>query len=329
MANYHEQSPRPDQQPEKPLTLKKFEYKWNQDKFACVGLDSKYSMIPYFLKEGRSVGEAMWNFNNKIAKSTHDIAGSYKLNIAFYEAEGSQGMFALGNTIYDIRDMDPSMPVIVDAKRADVENTSREYAKLLFKDLVADAVTLSPYMGSSLIQGGERKLGSLEPFLSQKDKMSFVLCRTSNDDAGEFQDLPIALNELSNDYKRKFGNLGDLSEKIGSNVAPLYLVLAHKLARDWNVNGNVGLVVSPSEIGEVRLIRKVIGDMPILVPGVGVQGRGMLNVVRGGVDNKNQGFFINSSRQVIFSSENEDFAEAARDEVVKLTNTINSIRFAA
>lgn len=328
MANYHEQSPRPDQQPEKPHALKKFEYKWNQSKFACVGMDSKYELIPEMFKSGRSVGEAMLNFNSAILENTHDLVGAYKLNIAFYESHWGQGMFALGNTILNIRDEDPSMPVIIDAKRADVENTNQEYAKLLFKDLVADAVTLSPYMGSSLIKDGERKLGSLEPFLSQKDKMSFILCRTSNDDAGEFQDLPIALDHLSNDYKSKFGNLMDLSEKIGSNVAPLYLVLAHKLSRDWNVNGNVGLVVSPASIEEAGLIRKVVGDMPILVPGVGVQGRDIQNTVMGGADSRNQGFIMSASRSVIFASE-EDFAQAARSEVIKLSNAINRYRSAA
>ena len=322
-----EQAPRLDQEPHKPEALQGLEARWSEGKLVCVGLDSDYSKLPdQFKHHLRSRAQAL--FNQEIVRPTADLVCAYKPNIAFYEAEGREGLQALQDTINFIHADYPHIPVILDAKRADIGNTNLGYVEMAFEQFKADALTVSPYLGSSFLKEGERKLGSLSPFLEQRDKLIFVLCRTSNDDAGEFQDLPIALDGLSQEYKEKFGDLNDLADKIGSNVAPLYLVLAHKLARDWNVNGNVGLVVGATYPEELGQIRRVVGDMPILIPGLGAQDGEAEATVKAGKDSMNQGMVINSSRGIIFASRDEDYAQAARDATQKLHDQINQYRHA-
>ena len=323
----HEQPPRPDQEPHKPEVLQRLEARWSEGNLVCVGLDSDYSQLPEEFKTHlKSRTQAV--FNQAIVRATADSVCAYKPNMAFYEAEGEDGFQALKDTINFIHADYPEIPVILDAKRADIGNTNRGYARMAFEQLGADALTVSPYLGSSFLKNGERKLESLSPFLEQRDKLIFVLCRTSNPDAGEFQDLPVVLNGVSQEYKAKFGHLNDLAHKIDSNIAPLYLVLAHKLARDWNVNGNVGLVVGATYPEELGRIRRVVGDMPILIPGLGAQAGEAEATVKAGKDSRNQGMVINSSRGIIFASSGEDYAEAARAATQKLHDQINRYRLA-
>src|SRR3989344_8893157 len=203
MASTHEQPPRPDQEPPKSEFVAKLERRWSRGNFVCVGLDSDYSQLPEkFRHHLRSRAQAL--FNQEIVRATADLVCAYKPNIAFYEAEGKDGLQALQDTINFIHADYPEIPVILDAKRADIGNTNLGYVEMAFEQFKADALTVSPYLGSSFLKEGERKLGSLSPFLEQRDKLIFVLCRTSNDDAGEFQDLPIALDGLSQEYKEKF-----------------------------------------------------------------------------------------------------------------------------
>lgn len=329
MTSIREQPPNSDHEPQKPEALRLLEARWSEGNFVCVGLDSDYSQLPEKLKVHLLKSSAQTVFNQEIVRATADLACAYKPNMAFYEAEGEDGLQALKYTIDFIHADYPDIPVILDAKRGDIGNTNLGYVKAAFDGLRADAITVAPYLGSSMIKDGERKLGSLKPFLSQVGKLIFVLCRTSNEDAGEFQDLPVALNGLSAEYEAKFGDLGDLAEKIGSNIAPLYLVLAHKLARDWNVNGNVGLVVGATYPDEMAQIRRVVGDMPILVPGMGAQEGDARATVQAGMDSRKQGMVINSSRGIIFASSEEDYAQAARAATQKLHDQINQYRLAA
>ena len=149
---------------------------------------------------------------------------------------------------------------------------------------------------------------ALKPFLNRKDKGVIVLCRTSNPGAGEFQDLIV--DDCS---------YGD---------TPLFGMVAANVFRDWNEHGNVGLVVGATYPEELEKVRKTVGDMPILIPGVGAQGGDLEKAVRNGKDSNNQGMIINSSRGIIFASGGEDFAAAARRETQKLTNEINTHRLA-
>ena len=322
VPQHHDQDPT---LPHKPDALRKLESKWNQNTLVCVGLDTEYGRLPSSYNNSK-ITEGMYSFNRDIIDATSDLVCAYKPNLAFYESEAADGLEALEDTVGHIRELDPEIAIIIDGKRADIGNTNRGYARFLFDRLDADAITTSPYLGSSFIKDGERKLESLAPFLNEKDKLVFVLCRTSNPDAGEFQDLPIALKDLPAEYKAKFGDLTDLADKIESNVAPLYLVMAHKLARDWNQNGNVGLVVGATYPAEMAQIRKVVGDMPILMPGIGAQEAEARAAVRAGINSERTGIVVNASRSIIYASSGDNYDEAARAATQILKNQVNSYR---
>lgn len=209
---------------------------------------------------------------------------AYKPNTAFYEGQGVEGLVHLKNTIDYLKKSHPEIPIILDAKRGDIENTNQGYISFAFNYLGADALTLHPYMG--------RK--SLLPFFELKDKMFFILCRTSNDGASEFQDLTVG-------------------DKL------LYEIVAEKAAREWNTNDNCGLVVGATHPDEIRSVRKIVGDMPLLIPGIGAQGGDIEKTVRYGVDSQGENAIINASRSIIFS-------ENPKEEAIKLRDEINKFR---
>jgi len=246
----------------------------------CVGLDPDPAMMP----EGIGVFE----FNKAIIDATADLVCAYKPNIAFYEAMGSEGLEALKKT----RDYIPDeIPVIIDAKRGDIGNTARAYAKSLFEYYKFDAMTASPYLGHD----------SLEPFIEYRDRGVFILCRTSNKGAADFQSLPV-------------GNKG------GKKM--LYEVVAEKV-NEWNKHGNLGLVVGATYPEELKLIRERYPDMPLLLPGVGTQGGELGLVVKYGADKGKNRTIINSSRQIIYASKGKDFAAAAGKAARELCDRIN------
>ena len=249
----------------------------------CVGLDSDPEMVPD--------GISIFDFNRAIIEATADLVCAYKINLAFYEALGSQGLEVLKHTVKFIPD---GVPVIGDAKRADIGNTSRAYARAIFEWLNFDATTVSPYMG----------FDSLEPFLQYRDKGVFILCRTSNTGARDFQSL---ICQFEDDSR------------------PLFEIVARK-ASQWNTHGNVGLVIGATYPEELKLIRQSHPDMPILIPGVGAQGGDLALTVEYGASRNGEGAIINSSRQIIFASRGGDFAEAARREALALRDRINQYR---
>ncbi len=245
--------------------IDKLKTRWDEGKFVCVGLDS--SDLPLI---------------QKIVNDTSDLVCAYKINIAFFEAEGSVGWESLKKIVQHIHQNYPDIPVILDAKRGDIGNTNEAYVKAIFDDLAADAVTIHPYLGKE----------SLLPFLKRSDKGIFILVKTSNKGAGEFQDL-----------------------KVGGKS--LYQVVAQHV-KDWNENGNLAVVVGatyPKEIGEVR---KIVGDMPILVPGIGAQGGDLEGTIKNGLNSEKQGLIINSSRSIIF-------APNPREAALKLHSQIQEI----
>jgi orotidine-5'-phosphate decarboxylase len=243
-----------------------------------VGLDTDPERIPESVAPGASPAERVVEFNRRIVEATADLVAAYKPNAAFYEALGEEGFHALEETIATIREGAPAAAVILDAKRADIGSTNAGYVAAAFDRLGADAITVHPYLG------GE----ALQPFLAREEKLTFVLARTSNPGAGEFQDLV-------------------------ADGLPLYRHVARAVAGDWNAAGNCGLVVGATYPEEMRAVREdVPAGMPILVPGVGAQGGDVDAVVAANRDAGSNAFLIAASRSIAYASDGEDFAEAAR-----------------
>jgi orotidine-5'-phosphate decarboxylase len=257
----------------------------------CIGLDTDLRRIPTTVSPGGSPADRVVAFNSSIIEATGEVAAAYKPNIAFYEALGAEGFDALARTIHEVRSLAPGIPVIVDAKRGDIGSTNAGYVTAIFDELGADAVTVHPYLG------GE----ALGPFLERRDALIFVLARTSNPGAREFQDL-------------ECGGL------------PLYRHVARTVARDWNAHNNCGLVVGatyPAELAEIR--KDVPTSLPILIPGVGAQGGDLEAVIGAEVEGGSLSFLINVARSVLYASEGRDFAEAAGGEARRLHETIGSL----
>jgi len=278
------------------------EKQWARNHFVCVGPDSDYSKIPDIVKRAirdrfkeklvngpEQAAESIFKFNVEIVQATADIVCAYKPNIAFYESYGPDGITALRQTVGFIKAHAPEVPVILDAKRADIGNTNDEYVEMAFNVLGADAITIHPYLGQEAMQS----------FLDQKDKGIIVLCRTSNPGAGEFQDL-----------------------KVGVGREPIYQIVARRVAEHWNKNGNCAVVVGATYPEELREVREIVGDMPILIPGIGKQGGDLKKTIKAG----GREIIINLSRGVIFASNGPNFAQVAREEVVKLNELINQYR---
>lgn len=205
-----------------------------------------------------------FEFNKSIIDTTCDLVCAYKPNSAFYEAEGIKGLEALKNTVHYVHEKDSTVPVILDAKRGDIGNTNASYAKAIFDELEVDAVTVHPYLGKE----------SLQPFLDRADRGIIILVKTSNPGAGEFQDLEI-------------------------NGKPLYQIVAEHV-KSWNTNGNCGVVVGATFPEELKIVREIIGDMPILIPGVGTQG-GDVSSLKNGLNSQGNGIIVSSSRSIIFA----------------------------
>jgi orotidine-5'-phosphate decarboxylase len=249
-----------------------------QGRHLAVGLDTDPRRIPESVAPAAPPGERVVEFNRRIVEATADLACAYKPNAAFYEALGDDGFKALGETVAAIRAAAPDAAVVLDAKRADIGSTNLGYVTAAFDELGADAVTVHPYLG------GE----ALAPFLARSEKLVFVLARTSNPGAGEFQDLV-------------------------ADGAPLYRHVARAVAGDWNAAGNCGLVVGATYPEEMRAIREDIpATMPILIPGVGAQGGDVAATVAANVEAGSAAFLIAASRSIIYASKGEDFAAAAR-----------------
>jgi orotidine-5'-phosphate decarboxylase len=250
----------------------------------CLGLDPDPQLMP-------QVG--VFEFNKAIIDATLDIICAYKPNLAFYEALGIKGLTALQKTIKYIPG---NIPVIGDAKRSDIGHTARAYAKALFETLGFDAATVNPYLGYD----------SIEPFISYVDKAIFILCRTSNPGALDFQAVSY------------------WSGRAGDEQQPLFKLVAQK-AKEWNKNNNIGLVVGATYPQELKEIRQLCPEMTLLIPGIGAQGGDLASAVRYGVDDQNEKAIFSSSRQILYASKGGDFAHAARRAAEELRRQINSL----
>ncbi len=256
------------------------------DTLVCVGLDPDPARFPAVLAGD---ADAVFTFCRAIVDATADLACAFKPQIAHFAALRAED--ALERLIAHIHDAHPGVPVILDAKRGDIGSTAQRYVVEAFERYGADAVTLNPYLGRD----------SIQPFLDRADKGVILLCRTSNPGGADFQNL----------------DCGGL---------PLYQRVAGTIARDWNAHGNCALVTGatfPAELGQVR---RIVGDMPLLVPGIGAQGGDVEAVLREGADSAGAGLMISSSRAILYASAEADFADAARAATQALRQQIQRAR---
>ncbi len=299
----------------------------------CVGLDPDYfnKSFPQSIKDQfpDDPAAAILELNKQIISASNPLACAYKPQSSFYEEFGSRGLDALQDTISWINKTDPTIPVIWDGKRGDIGNTNKGYMKAA--DLLrADAITVNPYLGSAFFNdSGQIQLDTMKPFLERKDKGIIVLAKTSNIDGGEFQDLPVDLKNLTENYKKKFGDMNELREIVGRDIVPVYQILAYRISRYWNANGNCALVVGATYRDELAEVRKIIGDkMRILVPALGKSQGGRPEDLAKGFDSIKRGVIANVSRAIDFAVVNpgETFAQAVHREAANWRDAINAYR---
>ncbi|HET6546458.1 MAG TPA: orotidine-5'-phosphate decarboxylase [Rhodanobacteraceae bacterium] len=256
------------------------------DSLVCVGLDPEPSRFPPAVAGG---DDALFTFCREIVDATADLVCAFKPQIAHFAAVRAEN--ALERLIAHIHARHPGVPVILDAKRGDIGSTAEHYAAEAFDRYGADAVTVNPYLGRD----------SVQPFLDRADKGVVFLCRTSNPGARDLQDLDVAEGKL-------------------------YRHVARMVARDWNDNGNCMLVVGATCPGELADVRRTVGDMPLLVPGIGAQGGDIGTAVRNGRDSHGGGLVINSSRAILYAGNDDDYADAARTATRALRDAVNRCR---
>jgi orotidine-5'-phosphate decarboxylase len=252
---------------------------WRKSRsLVCVGLDPEMPKLPARFRERP---DGIFAFHKAIVDATHDIVCAYKPQYAHHAAYAA--IDQLHAIIDYIHDRYPSVPVILDAKRGDMGNTAMYLAQEAFEGFKADAVTVSPYLGTDAI----------EPFTKYTDRGTILLCRTSNPGASDLQELLI-------------------------DGEPLYMKVARLAATKWNANNNVSLVVGATAPKVIADVRQVVGDMPLLVPGVGAQGGDVAAAVAAGRDSNGAGLMISASRSVLYASNGDDFAHAARGTVEQM-----------
>lgn len=253
--------------------------------FLCIGLDVDLDKIPKHLL---ALDNPIFEFNKAIIDATHHLCVAYKPNIAFYEAYGLKGWQALKQTIDYINKNHPEIFTIADAKRGDIGNTATMYAKAFFDDLQFDSITVAPYMGKD----------SVEPFLDFKEKHTIMLALTSNEGAFDFQTLSIGNTTL---YQKVL-----------------------EVSKTWKNSQNLMYVVGATKTEYFKEIRKIVPNSFLLVPGIGAQGGSLNDVCKYGL-NDNVGLLINSSRAIIYASNQIDFAEKAQEEALKVQKEMEEI----
>ena len=254
----------------------------------CVGLDPAPEKLPLHLRE-RPIEQAFTEFCIAIIDATAAYACAFKPQIAYFAAHRAEA--ALETIIQYSRTHYPHIPVILDAKRGDIGSTAEQYAIEAFERYRADAVTVNPYMG----------FDSVQPYLAYPDKGVIILCRTSNAGGSDLQFLQV-------------GN------------TPLYQVVAHKVAHEWNTSGQCALVVGATFPNEIKEVREIVGDMPLLIPGIGAQGGDLAATMQAGQTSMGTGVMINSSRAIIYASTGEDFAQVAAQVARETQQAINALR---
>jgi orotidine-5'-phosphate decarboxylase len=262
----------------------------SQGSMLCVGFDPDPKRLPPAL-QGKP--EGIFEFCREIADATADLVCAFKPQFAYFASQRAEAQ--LEKLIKHLKEKYPHIPVILDSKRGDIGSTADHYALEAFERYGADAITVNPYMG----------FDTIEPYLKHAGKGVIVLCRTSNPGGSDLQFLNVSPDAL-----------------------PLYLHVAKLAAQQWNSSGQISLVVGATFPEEIAKVRAIVGEMPLLIPGIGAQGGDIDATVKAGaVPNKpSTGMIINSSRAILYASSGSDFAEAAR--AVAL-NTRDALRAAA
>lgn len=250
----------------------------------CVGLDPDPKRLPPSLL---GEGGAIFSFCRAIVDATADLVCAFKPQVAYFAAQSAEEQ--LERLISYIHKTYPEIPVILDAKRGDIGATAEQYAIEAFERYQADAVTINPYMG----------FDSIEPYLRYEGRGVILLCRTSNPGGSDLQFLPV-----------------------GETGQPLYQHVAELAARSWNKGGQLALVVGATFPNEIAQVRQLVGDMPLLIPGIGAQGGDLLATVKAGQTANGLGMMINSSRAILYAGNGPDFAEAARAEAIRTRDAI-------
>jgi orotidine-5'-phosphate decarboxylase len=260
----------------------------SNDSLLCVGLDPDMDKLP---AQFRSQPNGIYEFCKEIIDATADLACSFKPQIAYFAALSAERQ--LEDICAYVRDNYPHIPLVLDAKRGDIGATARQYAREAYDRYGADAVTVNPYMG----------FDSVEPYMEWADRSVIILCRTSNAGGSDLQFL-------------------DVGGK------PLYQHVAGLVANKWNANGQCALVVGATFPEELAQVRAIVGDMPLLVPGIGAQGGDIAATVNAGRTAAGAGMMINSSRAILYAAPQagEDFAAAARRVAEETRDAINQYR---
>lgn len=240
----------------------------------------------------RIPGDDIAGFLCAVIDATKDLVCAYKPNLAFYEQLGADSYPTLRRVLDHIPEQ---IVTIADAKRGDVPNTAAAYARALFDQLGFDATTANAYGGAD----------AMAPFLEREDKLTIVWCRSSNAGAGDLQDLPV-----------------------GEGGRPLYEAVA-EMAKSWDTRGNVGIVVGATYPEQLRRVREICPDMPVLLPGIGSQEGDLARALDAGLDANGAGVIVSASRSVLYASSGKDFAQAARREAEALRAAIEEHRLAA
>ena len=256
----------------------------------CVGLDPDLAKLPAELQDQP---DAIFQFCKAIIDATADTVCAFKPQIAYFAALSAEDQ--LESICSYLREAYPQIPIVLDAKRGDIGATAEQYAREAYERYGADAVTINPYMGYD----------SAAPYLDRKDRGVIVLCRTSNPGGSDLQFLTV-------------------------DGKPLYQHVAQLVAEKWNANGQCGLVVGATFPEELAQVRKIVGDMPLLVPGIGAQGGDVQATVTAGKTASGAGMMINSSRAILYAKTNdragENFAQAARRVALETRDAINRFR---
>ena len=248
----------------------------SQGSMLCVGFDPDPKRLPPSL-QGKS--EGIFEFCREIADATADLVCAFKPQFAYFASQRAEAQ--LEKLIRHLKDQYPHIPVILDSKRGDIGSTADHYALEAFERYSADAITVNPYMG----------FDTIEPYLRHAGKGVIVLCRTSNPGGSDLQFLDVS-----------------------PSGEPLYLHVAKLAATQWNSSGQIGLVVGATFPEEIAKVRAIVGDMPLLIPGIGAQGGDIEATVKAGAvtGKPGTGMIVNSSRAILYASSGNDFAQAAR-----------------
>lgn len=261
----------------------------HNDSLVCVGIDPDLRQVPLHIAKHK---EPFFEFFREILEVVAPHICALKFQFAYYGAEAREA--ELKKSIEHSKKKFPEIPVILDAKRGDIDQTSKAYAREAFERYEVDALTVNPYLGFE----------TLQPFFDYRDRGVIILCKTSNGGSGEFQNLEIQ------------------GETVFERVA--------KRAKEYlPVNENIALVVGATQPRDLERVRRIVGDMPLLLPGFGVQGANVEDCVRLGQDAQGKGLVMSASRSIIYASSGEDFAEASEAAVRDLKVKINRVRFIA